>query len=47
MLLSLAIWVPILAGMLVLWSGDQRPLLLRWLVLAGAIAGFLVTIPLW
>jgi len=47
MLLSLAIWVPILAGVLVLWAGDQRPQLLRWLALIGAIAGFLVTIPLW
>ncbi|HTM61129.1 MAG TPA: NADH-quinone oxidoreductase subunit M [Burkholderiales bacterium] len=47
MLLSLAIWIPILAGVLVLWAGDQRPQLLRWLALAGAILGFLVTIPLW
>jgi len=47
MLLSLAIWVPILAGVLVLWAGDQRPQLLRWLALIGSIAGFLVTIPLW
>ena len=47
MLLSLAIWIPILAGVLVLWAGDQRPLLIRWLALGGAILGFLVTIPLW
>jgi NADH-quinone oxidoreductase subunit M len=47
MLLSAAIWIPIAAGILVLWAGDQRPLLLRWLALIGAIAGFLVTIPLW
>ena len=47
MLLSLAIWVPILAGVLVLWAGDRRPQLLRWLALAGSIVGFLVTIPLW
>ena len=31
MLLSAAIWIPIAAGMLVLWAGDQRPQLLRWL----------------
>jgi len=47
MLLSLAIWLPILAGVLVLWTGDQRPQLLRWVALIGSIAGFLVTIPLW
>ena len=45
--LSLAIWVPIVAAVLVLWAGDQRPQLLRWLALAGAIVGFVVTIPLW
>jgi len=47
MFLSAAIWIPILAGVLVLWAGDQRPLLLRWLALVGAIAGLAVTIPLW
>ncbi len=47
MLLSAAIWIPIIAGVAVLWAGDQRPQLLRWLALAGAILGFLVTIPLW
>ena len=47
MLLSAAIWIPILAGVLVLWAGEQRPLLLRWLALVGAIAGFAVTVPLW
>ena len=47
MLLSLAIWIPILAGVLVLWAGDRRPMLIRWLALGGAILGFLVTIPLW
>jgi len=43
----LAIWLPILAGVLVLWAGDQRPQLLRWLALIGSILGFAVTIPLW
>src|SRR5438477_2498595 len=47
MLLSAAIWIPIIAGVLVLFAGDQRPVLIRWLALVGAIAGFAVTIPLW
>jgi len=44
-LLSLAIWVPILAGVAVLAMRDDRQA--RWVALAGAIAGFLVTIPLY
>jgi NADH-quinone oxidoreductase subunit M len=48
MILSLAIWVPIAAGLLVLAvGGDERAPLQRWLALAGAILGFLVTIPLY
>jgi NADH-quinone oxidoreductase subunit M len=48
MLLSLAIWVPILAGVLVLaLGGDQRAPLQRQIALAGSILGFLVTIPLY
>ena len=47
-LLSLGIWVPILAGVAVLLVGnDRNPAPARWLALAGSIAGFLVTIPLW
>jgi NADH-quinone oxidoreductase subunit M len=47
-LLSLAIWVPIAAGLLVLAAGgDQRAPLQRWIALAGAVLGFLVTIPLY
>ncbi|MBE9608492.1 NADH-quinone oxidoreductase subunit M [Chitinilyticum piscinae] len=47
-LLNLAIWVPILAGLIVLATGgDQRAGLARWLALAGSLAGFLVTIPLY
>ncbi|QIP46545.1 NADH-quinone oxidoreductase subunit M [Kingella kingae] len=46
-LLSLAIWVPILAGVLVLATGtDNRAPLARILALIGAVAGFLVTLPL-
>ncbi|MFZ2855462.1 MAG: NADH-quinone oxidoreductase subunit M [Rhodocyclaceae bacterium] len=47
-LLSLAIWVPILAGFLVLATGsDRNAPLARMLALAGAIVGLLVTIPLY
>ena len=47
-LLSLAIWVPIVAGMFVLATGNDRNApLARMLALIGAIAGFMVTIPLW
>ncbi|MEO8754080.1 MAG: NADH-quinone oxidoreductase subunit M [Casimicrobiaceae bacterium] len=46
--LSLAIWVPIVAGVAVLVLGrDQDAAKARWIALAGAIAGFLVTIPLY
>ncbi|WP_040660374.1 NADH-quinone oxidoreductase subunit M [Neisseria shayeganii] len=46
-LLSLAIWVPIAAGVLVLATGgDQRAGLARILAFIGSLAGFLVTIPL-
>ncbi|MDB5920877.1 MAG: NADH-quinone oxidoreductase subunit [Massilia sp.] len=45
--LSLAIWLPILFGVLVLAIGrDDKPALTRWVSLLGAIASFLVTIPL-
>jgi NADH-quinone oxidoreductase subunit M len=48
MLLSLAIWVPIAAGILVLaLGGDRRAVLQRRVALAGAILGFLVTVPLY
>src|SRR3954471_4254868 len=46
MLLSLAIWVPIAAAVVVLALGERNPLM-RWVALAGAIAGFLVTLPLY
>jgi NADH-quinone oxidoreductase subunit M len=47
-LLTFVIWVPILAGVLVLaLGGDQRAPLQRWVALVGAVAGFLVTIPLY
>ncbi|MDR2837465.1 MAG: NADH-quinone oxidoreductase subunit M [Azonexus sp.] len=47
-LLSLAIWLPIAAGVIVLLTGsDRNAPLARMLALVGALAGFLVTIPLW
>jgi NADH-quinone oxidoreductase subunit M len=46
--LSLAIWVPIIAGVAVLFMGrDRDAAAARWIALAGAVAGFLVTIPLY
>jgi NADH-quinone oxidoreductase subunit M len=46
--LSLAIWVPILFGLAVLGTGgDRNAPVQRWLALAGALTGFLVTIPLY
>ncbi len=48
MLLSLAIWVPIVAGLVVFAAGgDERARLQRWIALGGAALGFLVTIPLY
>jgi NADH-quinone oxidoreductase subunit M len=45
--LSLAIWLPILFGVLVLAIGrDDKPGLTRWFALAGSVVSFLVTIPL-
>jgi NADH-quinone oxidoreductase subunit M len=45
--LSLAIWLPVLFGVLVMAVGrDKNPGLVRVLSLAGAIVSFLVTIPL-
>ncbi len=46
-ILSLAIWVPVAFGILLLAAGRQdNPGAARWIALVGSIAGFLVTIPL-
>src|SRR6266576_2952949 len=46
--LSLAVWVPIVAGLVALAIGrDRDPAPVRWVALVGAVAGFLVTIPLY
>ena len=46
-LLSLAIWVPILGALPILALGSERRDAVRWLSLAVAVAGFLVTLPLY
>ncbi len=47
-LLSVAIWLPIIFGMLVLATGNDRNApLARVIALVGSILGFLVTIPLY
>jgi NADH-quinone oxidoreductase subunit M len=47
-LLSLVIWVPIIAGIVVMASGpDRNAQTSRWLALAGAVLGLLVALPLW
>ena len=47
-LLSLSVWLPIFTGLVVLATGaDRNAPLARMLALFGAIASFLITIPLW
>ena len=46
-ILSIAIWLPILFGLLVLAIGsDENPGPARWLALVGSVLSFIVTIPL-
>ena len=46
-ILSLVVWIPIVAGVLVLATGsDRNAALARWLALAGALLGLIVAIPL-
>jgi NADH-quinone oxidoreductase subunit M len=46
-ILSIAIWLPIVFGLLVLAVGnDSNPAPARWVALVGSILGLLVTIPL-
>src|SRR6266545_2391040 len=46
--LSLAVWLPIAAGLAVLAAGGEgNARAQRWIALAGALAGFLVTLPLY
>ena len=47
-LLSLAIWTPILFGMLLLVVGrDDQAKSVRWIALVGAVISFLMTLPLY
>jgi NADH-quinone oxidoreductase subunit M len=47
-LLSLAIWTPIVFGVVLLALGrDDQASAVRWVALIGALAGFLVTLPLY
>src|SRR6266581_1059508 len=47
-LLSLAIWVPVIGALVVLATGSDRNAgVARWVALATAVLGFLVTIPLY
>ena len=47
-LLSLAIWVPIVSGLVVLATGsDRNAPLAKMLALLGGIAGLMVTLPLY
>ena len=46
--LSLSIWVPMVAGLIVLAVGrDRDAAAVRWIALLGAVAGFIVTLPLY
>ena len=46
--LSTVIWLPIVAGLIVLLAGsDRNAAVVRWLALIGAIAGLVVALPLW
>jgi NADH-quinone oxidoreductase subunit M len=47
-LLSLAIWLPMIAGVLVLLLGnDNKPNLTRWVALVGGLLSFIITLPLY
>ena len=47
-LLSLAIWTPIVFGVLLLALGrDDQARTVRWVALVGAVISFLVTLPLY
>ena len=46
-LLSLLVWIPIGAGVLVLLLGDRRIALARWITLAASIVTLALCVPLW
>ncbi|SFU51072.1 NADH dehydrogenase subunit M [Nitrosomonas eutropha] len=46
-LLSLIIWLPIISGLIVFLMSDRNTQAVRWVALAGSVAGFLVALPLY
>ncbi len=46
-ILSTLIWLPIVAGVIVLFAGRKNPTLAKWLSLAAAVVTFLLSLPLW
>jgi len=47
MILSYAIWTPIIFGLIILLYGSEKPSAgVRWLSLIGAVIGFIATLPL-
>ena len=46
-LLSLLIWLPIAAGILILLLGDRKIAIARWLALLGSLATLALAVPLW
>ena len=47
-ILSLTIWVPIVAGILtLLLNGEQQKTAARWTALIGSVLGLLASVPLW
>jgi NADH-quinone oxidoreductase subunit M len=46
-ILSVVIWLPIAAGLVVLAAGDRHAGVARVIALVGAVAGLLVALPLW
>ena len=46
-ILSVLVWLPIAAGVLLLLAGDRSASLGRWLALAASLATFAVSVVLW
>lgn len=46
-LLSLIIWLPIIAGLVLFLMGDRNTQAVRWIALIGSVISFLVTLPLY
>jgi NADH-quinone oxidoreductase subunit M len=46
-LLSILIWLPIAAGVLILLLGDRNIVAARWLALLGSLATLALAVPLW